>query len=453
MRRFLSILAFVLPLSLMAQETRQVSLAECLEMAAKNAPAVRSAHLDVLAAGAQMREARMEYFPSVGITALGYHAFNPLLKLTLKDFLGTSDAAWELNNTLSEAARDYGIKPYFTLMNGGYGISMTALQPIYAGGRIRSGNRLARIGAETAEIQERIARKAVRDTVENKYWRIVALQEKEKTLNEALKLLDELQKDAQSARGAGLITGSALLELNARRSELAAGQIRLRGGIALLKMDLLDDIGFEYGYSSLSRIRFSDSPGELPSPSEVIRMDENDVVTDEARLLGMKVEAMKLKKRMEVGELLPQVVVGAGYGYGTMMSGREGSFNGLVFATVQIPITDLWKGSIRSRRLEYSVQKAEIERENLGRKLLLQIGQLRLDMETAWEELKVKEEALGFADEMLRTTRSKYDAGMATASELMEVSLRQLQAAEGLNSQQIRYRNAVRAYLSRFPEE
>jgi len=453
MKRLLSILIWVLPLTLSAQETRHVSLAECLEMAAKNAPEVRSAHLDVLAAGAQVSEAKMEYLPHIGLTALGYHAFHPLLRITLKDVLGTSDDAWELNNALSSAARDYGIKPYFTMMSGGYGVSMTALQPVYAGGRIRSGNRLARLGAESAAIQERIVQKAVRDSIESKYWRIVSLQEKEKTLNEALKLLDELQKDARSARGAGLLTGSSLMELNLRRSELASGQIRLRGGIALLKMDLLDDIGFEYGYSSLSGILLSDSLGDLPSPADVIKEEENEVITDEARLLGMKVEAMKLKKRMEVGELLPQVALGAGYGYGAMRTGQDGSFNGLLFATVQIPITDLWKGSIRSRRLAYSVQKAEIERDNLSKKLLLQIRQLRLNMETAWEELQVKEEALRLADETLRSTRSKFDAGMATATDLMQVSLQRVQAAESLNGQQIKYRNAVRAYLSRFPEE
>ncbi|MBO6159852.1 MAG: TolC family protein [Bacteroidales bacterium] len=452
MKRLLSISALMLPLMLAAQEPRNVSLAECLEMAAENAPAVRSAHLDALAAKAQVSEARLEYLPKISLTALGYHAFDPLLKITLKDVLGTGDDAWELNNTISETARNYGIKPYFTMMGDGYGISMTAMQPIYAGGRIRSGNKLAGIAADAAAIQEGMAMKAVRDSVESKYWRIVALQEKEKTLAEALKLLDELQKDAESARSAGLLTGSTLLELNMRRSELASGQIRLRGGIALLKMDLLDDIGFEYGYSSLSGIRFSDSLEELPSPSDIVRENEDEVVTDEARLLGMKVEAEKLKKRMETGELLPQVALGAGYGYGAMTDGKEGSFNGLLFATVQIPVTDIWKGTIRSRRLDYSVRKAEIERDNLGRKILLQIRLLRLGMETAWEDLKVKEEALRFADETLRTTKAKYDAGMATAAELMQVSLQQVQAAENLCGQQIRYRNAVRAYLSRFPE-
>ncbi len=80
-------------------------------------------------------------------------------------------------------------------------------------------------------------------------------------------------------------------------------------------------------------------------------------------------------------------------------------------------------------------------------------GSVDLNMETAWEELQVKEEALRLADETLRSTRSKFDAGMATASELMQVSLQRVQAAESLNGQQIKYRNAVRAYLSRFPEE
>ena len=64
--------------------------------------------------------------------------------------------------------------------------------------------------------------------------------------------------------------------------------------------------------------------------------------------------------------------------------------NGLVFAMVQVPITDIGKAAYRSKRLGYKVQDAQEEREYLLRKLSLE-NKLRLDVDTAWQSLASRE--------------------------------------------------------------
>ena len=441
-------LALLLPLVCPAQE-REVSLEECLSLASQNDYAVRAARLDAASASLQLTEARWEYFPRVGVTAAAYYAFDPLLTITLTDVLGTGDDARELAGTISDAAYEYGIKPYYSGFSSGYGVTLTAMQPVYAGGRIRAGNRLAALGAESAGILGRMAEKTSRDSVECKYWRIVALQEKEATLNEALRLLDSLEKDATSALGAGLMNDSALSELRLKRSTLEAGRRRLQGGMSLMKMDLFDDIGLPFRRIDLPSMRMADSLVVPPPPTEIVRDDDADAPSDESRLLAMKVEAEKLRGRMETGELLPQVAVGAGYGYGAFSDPAKGSFNGMVFATVQIPLTDLGKSAARSKRLENSVQKAVLEQEHLDSKLRLRTQMQILEMETAWDELQNACLELSSAEDALGKTGSLYGAGMATSSELVRAELDLVQAKEKVTDCRIAYRLAVNAYLLR----
>lgn len=431
-----------------AQETA-VTLEQCLSLASHNDYALRSARLDVSSASLQQREARWEYLPKVGVTAAAYYAFNPLLTISLSDVLGSSDDARELSGTISDAAYERGIKPYYSGFHSGYGVSLTALQPVYAGGRIRAGNRLASLGVESAGIFGRMAEKASRDSVENKYWKIVSLQEKASAIDEALRLLDSLEKDASGAFGAGLVSDDALSELHLKQGELEALRRRLEGGMSLMKMDLFSDIGLPFRRLDLPGMRLTDTLAVLTPPTEIVGEDSENAPSDESRLLELKVEAERLRGKMETGEFLPQLAVGAGYGYGAFSDPAKGSFNGMVFATLQIPITDIGKGALRSRRLENSVQKAMLEQERLEAKLHIRTQMLILGMETAWDDYQSASREVAAAEDSLRKAKSLYEAGMAASRELVQAQLSLVQAKEKLTDSRIAYRLAVNAYTLR----
>ncbi len=444
MKRLLTLLFLVLAVPCFAQE---LSLSECLDMCSESRSS-RKAELAVLQAEAQKAEARLEYLPRVSVTALAYQSVNPLLDISLRDVLGNSDAANDLNTQLTAYAYENGMKPYFTMFQKGYGTSVSLLQPLYAGGRIVNGNRLASLGVEASRLQGSLALKAVRDSVENKYWRIVSLQQKQKILLETAGLLDALDKDLSTAVRAGLALEADLLELRLKRSELKAGLTKLTGGLSLLKMDLLDEIGYEYSYLELPSLVLSDTPGELPEPSSVFADGFDLASVPQARLLEMQEKAAALEKKMAVGELLPQVAVGAAFSYSALSLPRDATSNGLVFAMVQVPITDLGKAAYRSKRLGYKVQDAQEEREYLLKKLSLLENKLRLDVDTSWEQIAVCEETVGNAEARLDRMRLMYTAGEATATELMRCALEVSTARESLVSSQISYRLAVSAYRS-----
>ena len=442
-RLLITVLLAWLPLVAAAQS---LSLEECLSMASENGYQSRRSSLSVDMARAQRNEALWEYFPRVSVTTFGYDALNPLLHLTLRDVLGNSDAANVLRTEITDWAYQNGVKPYYDAFRSGWGSSVSVIQPLFAGGRIINGNRLARLGADAAVLQDSLARTTLRDSVENKYWRIVALQEKRAILNQTADFLSSLDKDLSSAVEAGLALETDLLQLRLKKGELEAGRYMLEGGLALAKMDLFSEIGYPYRYQDLSSIELSESLEDLPSPTEILRPDVS--ATPQFRLLDMQVEATKLQKKMAVGELLPQVAIGGMYGYTALSRPRPGRFNGVVFATLQIPITDMGKALQRSKRYDYQVKQAALDAEYLQEKLQLLEGKLRLEMESAWNQLQVTADAVEVATRLLAQMRTQYAAGRITASELMRVSLEVNTARENLLSRRIAYRKALRAYLA-----
>lgn len=439
--------ALLLPLALQAQP-RGITLAECLESAVANDVTVRNSHLDVLCAREVRNEALWGYLPNVSLLGWGYSAVSPLVRVTSHEVLGNSDAANVLNEQITTYAQENGIKPFYEAAGYGYGLGVGLVQPVYMGGAIVNGNRLARLGEQASQLKERISARDMRDSVECKYWRIVALQEKERTLLDASRLLDAVEKDMVSAVGAGLATESDLLGVRLRKMELEAGMLSLRNGSKLLKMDLFNTAGLPYTFLSLKDMTLCDRLDAPAPPGDVTAAEEDAAQPDESRLLALNVESARIRKKMEMSRLKPQVAVGANYGYNDLLGQNRPRFNGLAYATVRIPLSSLGQVGIKSRKMDYQIQKARNDQEFLDRQLDLKFNMSRLALESTWEQLCVSREAVAVAEDALRHIRSNFEAGLSTSSELLQAEYLLRTKKEKMIDSMIDYRNAVCAYKS-----
>ena len=448
MRRFVFVLTLLLgSASLWAQE---LTLDQCLSYCEEGNRDLRNSSLSMVEAKARLTEARLEFLPRVSANGMAYYAIDPLFKITLQDMLGKSDMAIVTAQWMSAFAEKMELNTSYEAFKGGYGASVMLMQPLYAGGRIFNGNKLASLGVKAARLQNDIAVKAVRDTVENKYWMVVALQEKQGILEETSALLARLEKDLTSALAAGVVTQEDLLQVQFKRKEVEVLARQLNGGLSLTKMDLLTEIGYPFSYLDLPSIHLAGELGQAPALETVLDEDPSMLVTAQSQLLDMQVEARKLEKRMAVGELLPQVAVGGAYGYGALIQSGQPKANGMVFATVQVPLTDIAKAFVRNRRYDARLKMAQNDREYLNSKLQLLEQKLRLDVTTAWDQIQLQEQAVACAENVLMHTEARYKAGQITASTLAQSTVEVSQARNQLIEARITYRKAVNAYRHLF---
>ncbi len=437
--------------------TRSLTLAACREMAMRNNAALNNAALDVRAAWLRKQEALSEYFPRVSASALGYWAMNPLLEIGVTDILGNNDFAWNLSSELESYGSLYGINTKYTAFKQGYSASVMALQPLYAGGRIVTGNRLAALGVEAAQLQKGIRHRETKETVDSLWWQVVSLSDKLETLDYLDGTLDTLYSSLSAAIGSGLAAETDILRLELKRNELQAARRKVTSGIRLSKMNLFNAIGQPYTvYSSnatperpfLDSLTL-DSVSELPAAPDSYWRDEDEIVASmqETRLLDLQVRAKRLEKRMAIGEALPQVAVGASTGYSNLY--KKGRYNAIAFASVQIPLSDWGKTARRAQRLGTEIAKAENDRAYLDSQLHLLVGKLWLDLTSAYDAWQLSEEALANSRRLYEVSLANFSAGLIPLQDLLQAETAYRADASARIDALIAYRTAVVAYTGR----
>ena len=281
------------------QELR-LTLAQCREMALQNNSSAVGAALDLKAAEYQKQEAFAEYFPRVSAMGFGFWAFDPLVEIGIKDVFGNND----FSNNLQNIVESFGVSPYYSTMNHGYLAGISVTQPLFAGGRIVNGNRLASIGVEAARLQLQMQRRTTAGEIEGYWWQVVSLQEKQKTLGGFLEFIDTLYRDVSVAYKAGLVTEDELLQVTLNRNQLRSSEVQLRNGMRLAKMNLLNSIGQDYTVISanaceerpyIDSVVFDDEFAEPEAPDRYY-VDEESIAAsmEETKLLDLQVEAASI---------------------------------------------------------------------------------------------------------------------------------------------------------------
>ena len=416
-------------------QSAELSLDDCRRMALDYSNAATKARLDLEVARYRKQEALTEFFPQVSAFSLGFRALNPMVDMDIKDVFGSNDFTNNLQNIIDSYAPTVGVVPRVSLLSGAFTAGVSILQPLYAGGRIVNGNRLASLGVEAARLSGSIAGRELMENVDELYWELVCLQEKQTTLESALGLIEMLHRDATSALSAGLATEDVVEELDYQKNNLESSRLQLRSGILLAKINLFNTIGQKYSLIATAASEekpYIDSikvhlPSESPQNPETYYCDPESIAAclEESRLLELQVQAGKLQKKMALGEALPQVAVGAGYSYGRFVGDARSNLT--AFATIQVPLSGWWKTSSTLGRLQAEVEKAESDRDYLRAQLELKVRKCYLDLTVCWDSYILALEAEDIARASFKRQEVSYEAGMVGASELAgaRVKLRQ----------------------------
>ena len=429
------ILFFIAVLStfpLFGQENR-LSVQDCIEMALENNSELKNSQLEIGKARATKNEAQTAYFPTVSAQALAFDAYNPMISFGIDD-IDNAQLRQILYNLYAEYGQQFGLQKEYSFVQNGVMLYALATEPIYAGGRIRNGNKLAQLGIEAAEIQSKVKEDEVRLQTESLYWQIVALQEKVATLDQLDRLLDTLDKDLTGAIEAGLAMPTDRYKLTVKQNESQLNRKKLTNGIALLKMALGQYIGADWQNMALT-----DTLGLEVQPAMWFQNVTEAVASrNESHLLDLSLQAESLKKKMTLGEALPSLMVGGTASYHTIY--EDAKPNAMVFAMLQVPITDWHKTSLKLKKHDLDTQKAENTRLDLTEKMQLQTNQAWFNLEQSWLRINMAQTALRDAETNLKVTEDYYEAGLVALSDVLEAQTMLKQSRDELTDSRVEYR-------------
>ena len=438
-----------------------LTLEQLKDSALQNNMAIRAARFDIEAAQQQRREAFTKYFPNISGTGLWFNANKGMAKMDVNpsEVIPASLSQVLAQQLPAEMLPSLATPVSISMMKNGTIGALTAMQPLFAGGQIINGNKLAKVGEDVSRLQLQLSENEVEKTVEQYYWKLVSLQEKMKTIQAVEAFLNDVYKDVDVAVRAGVALPNDRLQVQLRQNDVASQKLKLENGITTLKLliaqycglkseDFLREKGIVNSEkfataveSEELRVKSEESAAAVDSSAAGSPVGNSSLFTlhsslnnsslftfpfslsslPEYQLLGKQVEATALQKKMAVGQNLPSVAVGAGYNYHNLLD-NDRTF-GMIFATVSVPISDWWGGSHAVKRRKIEHQKALEQMEDTQQLLVIRMQNAWNGVQESYQQLLLAQKGIEQAEENLRLNRNYYQAGTARMSDLLEAQL------------------------------
>lgn len=396
------------------------TLDECIAAALQNNARVKNADNELRMAEHDRKEAFTKYFPTVSAAGSGFIANEPLVQMQMSPQAGMS--------MLKDG------------MIGGVSVAM----PLFTGGQIVNGNKLAKVGVEVKKLQKKQTDNEVRMTVEKYFWQIVMLKEKLKTISTVESQLERIQSDVQASVDAGITTRNDFLQVQLKRNEVLSGKIQLQNALSLS----LSLLGQYIGASSDSvDVAFKVSD-ELPESPEGLLCNHLEALerTNEYGLLKQNLKAAQLQYKMAIGKNLPTIALGGGYVYDNFIMGQDQSF-WVGFATVSVPISGWWGGTHSIKKHKLSINNAENTLLDNKDMLVIRMQNSWNSVNDAYRQAEVAHLSIEQATENLRLNLDYYSAGTTTMSELLDAQTLYQQSRDKYVEAYTNYELKKREYL------
>lgn len=437
MKKIITVICCLISCGLATAQTTY-SLDQLKQLAIENNYSLRSARNAIQQAKEQQSEAFTKFFPTVSAMGAGMATNKPLIELNLTPL-----------TTLIPAAA--GLPLDIELFKHGVYGSVSAVQPVFMGGQIINGNKLAKVGLEASQIQMEQSEDVVEMTTEQYYWQIVSYSSKLSTLHSIHKMLMELEKDVTVMVRVGVVNRNDLLQVQLRKAEIESSSLEVENALTTLRQLLAQYIGkADENVNVVIPDGFlcNDSttiPAAIPNLPIDLRQDHLAALTSthQYRLMEKNVESNKIQHKMKIGQNLPSVGVGASYSYNNFL--EHGRSMGMVFAAVKVPISGWWGGSHAIKKQQLALNDAQELLKDNSQKLIINMNNAWTNVETSHKKLKIAYDAIAQAEENLRLNSNYYHAGTTKMSDL-------LQAQEQYQRAYERYTDAFATYQTKLLE-
>ena len=415
------------------------SLEQLKQLAVENNYCLRSARNAIQQSKEVKSEAFTKFFPQISAMGFGFQNNKPMIDIDV-----------ELPDAVAAMIPEGLIPANISLMKKGIYGSVSAVQPVFMGGQIINGNKLAKVGIEASELQMEVSADEVEMTTEQYYWQVVSLKQKLVTLATVHDMLDQLEKDVNNMVRVGAVNRNDLLQVQLRKGEVESATAEVENGLTTVRQLLAQHIGkAEEAIDVTMPEALASGTTNVPAMPLALRQDHQAALaaTPQYRLLEKNVEGQHLQHAMAVGQNLPSVGVGASYSYNDWFGKNT---NAMIFATVQVPITGWWGGSHNIKKKSLALEDAKEQLQDNSQKLIIRMNNAWAAVETSHKKLLIAHDAIEQAEENLRLNKDYYRVGTSKMSDLLLAEQQYQQARDrytdafaDFQTKQLEYRQAT----------
>jgi outer membrane protein len=389
-----------------AASGQPLSVTDAVRMALRENPTILAATAGQHAAELRIAEARGGRLPKVNYSESWTRSDNPVFVfsslLTQRQF-GAENFQLEALN-----------RPGFA---NNFQSTMTADQVLYDGGATKRAVRTSELGVEAAGEEARFAHIETIAGVVRAYYAVVLGVEQLNAAEQALRSAESDLKRAESVRAAGMSTDADVLSIRVHVAAVEEQRIRRRADLEVARAALNDALGLPL-----------DTAHALSTPLARVSMPDGAAAEYEAKAVANRPEARAAKLATSMAEtragdargaLLPQVVAHAALEADRGRFYEKGGANWLVSVGVRWNLFNGGSDRARIAESDFAVRRREAERARAESTIRLQVRRAYADLRSAEQRIETARAAAAEAEESLRITKNRYDAGMSNVTDLL----------------------------------
>jgi len=303
--------------------------------------------------------------------------------------------------------------------------------PIYTGGRTDALERAAAAEHDASTADVAAARGDLRLEIRRAYWALVTARATEQVLAGTLSSVDAHVRDLASRLEQGLIPPNDLLSAQAQQARQRVLSIEAKNAAAVAEADLQRLLGLD----RTQRVE----PSETLEGGPASAADLDALV---AQSLRQRPERQALERRVDAADARhlaadasgrPLVAVSGGYDYArpnARIFPRTGEWRDSWDLSVSATWS-LWDGGRRQADQAEASANARAARERLAefdRQVVFEVRQRWLEADSSRAAVAASDTGVQSAVEARRVVRERFNAGVATSTEVLDADVAVLQA-------------------------
>ena len=419
-----------------ARAQRVLTLDSCRSLAKEHSRTLQQKDEEIKAAHAKKQQVITNFFPQVAARGVYLHMQKELRLIDWDKPLG------HLNFLIPERLRHLGTVDLRNLWVG----NVTAIQPLFLGGKIISGYKMASLAERLQGELRQTAETEVETKLDETYWQVVSLRSKERLLDQLVRLLEQTVKDVDASIDAGVATKADGLSVRTKLSEAEVKRSQVVNGLELSRMLLADLCGLSEDESFTLAEEEHLQELLLSTQTAPIARDEDTEAAierrSEIRSLRLVDSIYSKRVNMESASLFPKLYGVASYSTTNPNSfqGQKKEFGGQYYLglMLEVPISDLFSGTFKRRQAKAEHRVKQLELAEARSKINLQIKQALRTADDARRAYTTALSAVKMAEENMRYAKAGYDEGVIPLLNYTMAQTAWMSAQDSLIDAQIR---------------
>ena len=303
--------------------------------------------------------------------------------------------------------------------------------PIYTGGRLDAIERAARIEATASEDEVAAARRDLTLEITRAYWALVTAGESVRVVDESVQRIGAHLQDVRHQLDAGLVPPNDVSSVEAQASRQQMLAIQARGNRDMAEAELARLAGLEPGAAIDPVVSLAPPPAEMLMPDALVETAKQQ--RPERAALAKRVRAAEERSRAAAAGIKPTVAIGGGFDYARpnpRIFPREGAWKTSWDASVNVnwPLFDGGRTQGEMAEAAASARAAQERLAEFDSALALEIRQRLTELTSTRAAIAAAADAVRSATEARRVVGERFNAGVATSTDVLDAQVALLQA-------------------------